>query len=919
MISAGKRYSTVSTVGRPVAYEPRPTEQPNEPTKSSDKMIISEINNQPASQVSVHTNGQYSSQGRNTTMLQTAEYDEDQENEHTSVNEKHHPDSDDNYSDQYLRTENNVSFDKEREILSDGGTNITSETADVVGSRKDLNTIVGISAIPEITTSGDPVNSKYAQSDSGTQISLTENLQDIRLSPMTFGYAPSTSDPSTRPASTYSTLTTIELQTDAESLTSEVKVTLRNTESSAAIGTDFNNRDILQQDVNKWLTVKSNEQTTNPVSVRHTGHLSSQAPDTKSQQMGDYYDDWYKETTSVNGYHNSFVNSNNSEPYVDKETTESVDTGTKEPTDCSTSQDAASPSAHRLSGINMTTYKIALSSTPQASVTELEEGTLSSLGERKENITEISTSVTKNTNTPTHTLAFSMEPGIQGLELLTDATESYEERGITAERTDSFGNKNTIINVNITSRLAEDTSLLDPIPSESTQIDTEIPITESLQDIQTSLMQTSNGPSMSTLGTEPSLANSIMNTLLLQIDAEMLTLEARADSLGTNKSTSVENTSKNTECVEQTFSEFHPSRIRISGSSHRPDITNTENTPPNVNGASEDDIGESTADTNEFSKDTEEQITKTPITNEYESVNTMISMSADRKSIDVEDVASSEWPVGPKFKSSSYAGVNSGSSTDDENHRRLIDTNGTDNSGTLPLSDTTIEHNISDHFPGVNEEATISTTGSSHKASSTNVSTVANELREILSLESNGNGTIQITTPTTEIHQLKKSGDHLTTCGGSQEELVSQKPTDLSTNKIMPRRETSIKAAVETTEAETTWQDFTPMASNARLHHTKSYNERPRDHTSDITQSSEQTNSQPTDLSQVKDDLNKPTAWMEFSESIPNKLWKGRESLNLGNRKKLPTDANGDSATESVELRYLRGRHRFARCKLSCF
>ncbi|VDK80590.1 unnamed protein product [Dibothriocephalus latus] len=280
----------------------------------------------------------------------------------------------------------------------------------------------------------------------------------------------------------------------------------------------------------------------------------------------------------------------------------------------------------------------------------------------------------------------------------------------------------------------------------------------------------------------PSLAESVpYSTDVMQTDIQSFALQPSVTSRGTDRSTDGESHFSNTDMVEQYYNQSQAFEVYTSEASV--DISESTNSPHEVEVSSEENSKMSTIQTPESGMSTETQETNpNPTREEQDSVSPMTSSSLDSNAADGIEAVSSGELLEYHFDASTQAAINSGSLDDGTTHA---------SSGyitkILPVS---------------------TSSAASSEPTATELCSADCESKQVLienvKSEPKREGTIKSTA----------SGEHITTNRVSTDDRASSQPADTSTKALMPIAGSAYKATDQKTEVSTAGQ-FREPPTNA--------------------------------------------------------------------------------------------------------
>ncbi|BHF67857.1 hypothetical protein SprV_0301088600 [Sparganum proliferum] len=677
--------------------------------------------------------------------------------------------------------------------------------------------------------------------------------------------------------------------------------------------------------------LSGSEATTSHMSVGSSGYYSSQKPGTTSMHMVDYDDNRGSETTSMDEEPTYTKSADDHSPYFDAETPESADTEIEESAvtdvslqskDCSTPQDGLITSASRENDVDTITYSDGITQDLLGSFAEATAHVSGSLNESEVTTTENTNFGSENMYDQHHSSVVSMEPEIKTEKTLTAVSEQEQEPSLTSEMVTKH--------MEGTSTHAGGSTSQDKASSESAQSDSyaRIPVAENIQDMQATSTRDYDLSPMVNLSTGRFEPYSTLKASVPQTDVLRFATEVFVVSQDVDPTTGISVDPVNTEAVEKKFTQLQTGEIQPSELMHSVDSSDSDTMAYTSTDTSEDG---SEASTSEMTVDSEGTIlsssgwVKEPLA-------TVISLTSDGETSGATDAVLAEQPVSRYFVSSAYTMANSGSLTEENLSETDSTITETDQDAVTSTSDAAPESVTFNDMEVLAQKEPEGTTRDTELAieNDSTADDVSTETESYESLQSTPSGNVMIRTesPTTAVESIVHGPENTATA----EELALGVLTDASTDVSRPSEEDNFQTVASTTADEGAGyvseqvsnetgspEDYmsgrlTAIHSDAPLGTTETDQERMPEHEEtddsdevDFTQSSLQTNAQPSEDSKGQVNHNKLITLKDVSDVAPSETWEATGRVNSKDREELIANEDDVASADRTTFLYLRG------------
>ncbi|BHF67852.1 hypothetical protein SprV_0301088100 [Sparganum proliferum] len=673
------------------------------------------------------------------------------------------------------------------------------------------------------------------------------------------------------------------------------------------------------------------EATTSHMSVGSSSYPSSQQPGTTSMHTVDYDDNRESEPTSIDEEPTYIKSEDNHSSFVDAETPEPADTKVEksavtdvglESKDCSTPQDGLSTSASREDDVDTITYSDGTTQDLLGSFTEATAHVSDSLNESEVTTTENTNFESENVNDQHHSSAVSMEPVIKTEKTSTAVSEQEEEPSLTSEMVTNH--------IKGTSTHAGGSTSQDIVSSESAQSDSyaRIPITENIQDMQATSTTDYDLSPMVNLSTGRFEPYSTLKSSGPQTDASRFAAEVSVVSQDVDPTTGISVDPVNTEAVEKKFTQLQTGEIQPSELMHSVDSSDSDTMAYTSTDTSEDGSEASTSEMTVHSEGTilsSSGWVKEPLA-------TVISLTSDGETSGATDAVLAEQPVSHYFASGAYTMANSGSLTEEN----LSDTDSTitetDQDAVTSTSDAAPESVTFNDMEVLTQKEPEGTTRDTELVieNDSKADDVSTENESYVYLQSTPSGNVMIKTefPTTAVESIVHGPENTVTA----EDLALGVLTDASTDVSTPSEEDNFQTVASTTADEGAGyvseqvnnetgspEDYmsgrlTAIHSDVPLGTTETDQERMPEHEetddsdeAEFTQSSPQTNVQPSEDSKGQLNHNKLITLKNVSDVAQSEAWEATGSVNSGDGEELIANEDDIATADRTTFLYLRG------------
>nr|VZI07925.1 unnamed protein product [Spirometra erinaceieuropaei] len=667
-------------------------------------------------------------------------------------------------------------------------------------------------------------------------------------------------------------------------------------------------------------TTKPSNTTALPESDAITSHLSVGTPGnylfqqsgTILMHMVDYDDNQDGETTSMEEKPTFIKREDDHRAYVDAETTEIADMDIEESAvtdvctqsrDCPNPLDRLSTSASGENDVDIIASSASTTKDILESFAEAETHVSGSSDEREVKTTENTSLGSENVSDQHHSSVISMEPQIQTEKIMTAVSEQEKELSFTSQ---------------------------DVVSSGSAQSDSyaRIPTTENIQNMQATSTTNNDLSPLVNLSTGQFEPYSTLKASVPQADSSRFATEVSVVSQDVGPTTGISVDPVNTAAAEKEWAQLQTGEFEPSELLHSVDSGDSDTMAYTSTDTSEESREASTmqGNTSEMTVASEGTILSSPSWVK-EPLATVISLSSDGETSSATDAILTEQPVGHYFAPSTYTMASS--DTLAEENFSDTETGQDEMTSTANATPESITFNDMEVITQKEPEGTTRPTELSiekdNKAYDVSKDSESDEY-----LQSNASGKVMIKTasPTTAVESAAHGSEYTAT----SEDLALSVLIDASTDVSTPSEEDNFKTVVsstadegagyvseQVTNATGSPQDYksdrlTAIHSDAPLGTTETDQEGMPQHEEtdesdelEFTQSSLQTNIQPSEDSKGQVDHNERITPKDVSDVTPSEAWEATDSVNSGDGEELVANEDDIATADQTTFLYLRG------------